>query len=163
MATFKEIAISLEGELSEVFERFFLGGQFLKDEMQERIFEEGLNSSNVSVQSIKPYSTKEAYFSEGTLPRKTNNVGKTGKPIKSAYFPQGYSEMKQTIGRPPLELNNRLKSAFLNSPLIEGKNTIELSVQGFGGQIDGLNNLYKTVFEPSETEAENYTNFILNV
>jgi hypothetical protein len=160
MAGFSDITFDLNGELDGLFRRFFLGAQFLKDEMQERIFEDGYNASGTKVQSVKSYSTKEAYFS--VLPRKTNNVGKRGKPIKSSYFPQGYSEMKQTIGRPPLELFGRLKSAFVNTGLIEGDNSVVFQVAGFGGQIEGLDNLYKTVFEPSESEVDNYTQYMLS-
>lgn len=168
MSFVSDISGELDGIFNQVLNRFFTGALDLKDEMFERIFERGENSSGTNVQSIKPYSTKEAYFELIALPRDRTipsnfRVGKRGTPIKSAYFPQGYSQMKQAVGRPPLELTNTLKQNFASSLPESDENSITFAVEGKEGQIEGLDKLYDTVFEPSESEIENYLLFIQDI
>jgi hypothetical protein len=163
MSFVSDISGELDGIFDQVLNRFFTGALDLKDEMFERIFERGENSSGTNVQSVKAYSTKEAYFSQDTLPRNIQTDGKRGTPIKSAYFPQGYSQMKGAVGRPPLELTNFLKQNFASSLPESDENSVTFAVEGKEGQIKGLDKLYNIVFEPSESELENYLIFINDI
>jgi hypothetical protein len=165
MSFVSDISGELDGIFSQVLNRFFTGALDLKDEMFERIFERGENSSGTNVQQVKPYSTKKAYFELISLPRDRTipsefRVGKRGTPIKSAYFPQGYKQMKATVGRPPLELTNTLKQNFASALPDSDENSVTFEVEGKGGQIQGLDDLYDVVFEPSDSEIENYVLFI---
>lgn len=161
MSTFQTISLDLESVLEDTFKRFFEGAIDLKDEMGERIFSRFENSTNNKVQEVKPYSTKEIYVSQSSLPRQIQSVGKTGEPIKSAYFPQGYRQLKEEVSRPPLELTGRLKSTFFNLPIQTTENSVEVSIDGIEGEkVNGLDNLYNVVFAPSEAEIELYLTYI---
>jgi hypothetical protein len=159
--TFAEITTDFNTLLHDVIGRFFEGAINLKDEMQERIFDRTENTSGAKVQSVKPYSTNPIYVSKDSLPRKVSTTGKSGKSIESAYFPGGYNELKQAVGRPPLELTNRLKTDFLNQPIETTSNSVQFFLVGESAEkVASLNRLYDTVFAPSTTEIENYLIYI---
>jgi hypothetical protein len=161
MSTFKTISIEFNELFENITQRFFEGAIDLKDEMGERIFSRFENSTNQKVQEVKPYSTKEIYVSQSDLPRQVQTVGKRGEPIKSAYFPQGYSQLKQEVARPPLELTGRLKSVFFNQPIETTDNSSQFFIEGFEGEkVNSLNKLYNLVFAPSESEIELYLTYI---
>lgn len=156
MATFQSINEAIQDKLQAILSNGLDATLGLRSLMAERIFEQGKNATGAEVQSVKPYSTKEAYFSQDSLPRQVKTVGKRGEPIESAYFPQGYSEMKQAVGRPPLELFGRLKSDFSNTTIREVSDNVYAIVSSKGDQIQGLENLYGAIFKPTESEQERF-------
>jgi hypothetical protein len=71
--------------------------------------------------------------------------------------------MKGAVGRPPLELSNFLKQNFASALPESDENSVTFAVEGKEGQINGLDKLYDIVFEPSESEIENYLIFINDI
>ena len=81
-----------------------------------RIFDEGLNTLGQNMLSRKKYSKKPAYIDKDKSPRKVPfGTGKTGREIKSYYFPEGYSQFKNAIDRGILELSLELRNGWLNA------------------------------------------------
>jgi hypothetical protein len=168
MATFESINEAIQDKLQSILSNGLDATLALRSIMGERIFEQGKNAQGVEVQSVRPYSTKEAYFSQDSLPKKVVTGGKpkegqtVGKAIESAYFPQGYSAMKQAVGRPPLELFGRLKSDFLNTPIKEESDNVYAIVLNSTNakQIEGLEQsntpAYGAIFKPTESEQERF-------
>jgi hypothetical protein len=156
MATFQSINEAIQDKLQSILSNGLDATLALRSIMGERIFEQGKNAQGVEVQSVRPYSTKEAYFSQDSLPRQVKTVGKRGEPIESAYFPQGYSQMKQAVGRPPLELTGRLKSDILNAGIKQQGDNTYLIVSSKGSQVRDLENLYGAIFKPTEAEQERF-------
>jgi len=139
----------------------FLAVSEIRGIMSERIFggksTAGKNTAGTTLPSV-PYSTKPIYADVKSLPSTPTafQVGKRGTKIKSAYFPQGYGQLKDAVGRPPLELTNFLDSAFSNTPLINAGQNVSIVVpDDQAGKIKGLEKKYGTIFQMSkEEEAE---------
>lgn len=134
----------------------YLATGTLKDEMGVRIFEEGMNTAGTKLPS-PPYSTKEIYVDVKTLPNTPTayQVGKRGTKIKSAYFPEGYKQLKQVVGRPVLELTNSLQLAFLNTPVLEEGNVAIISIpDDQRGKRLGLEAKYGTIFQMTDEEEK---------
>ena len=163
--TTDQLKLALEGLISEWEQDFvplFLAVGTLKDEMGERIFELGENTAGTKLPA-PAYSTEEIYVDVKTLPRTPTafQVGKRGTKIKSAYFPQGYAQLKQAIGRPVLELTNRLKSAFLNTPVLESGNVAIIALpDDERGKRLGLEQKYGTIFQMNDKEEKLLTDTI---
>ena len=79
----------------------------------KRIFHDGIEGPQ--------YSKKPIYVSDNQLRRRGPHRGKTGKPIKSSYFAEGYYGLKRNQGFDPnvinLRLTNNLQSDFANVSL----------------------------------------------
>lgn len=100
----------------------------------KRIFEKGQNSGGGKIGNYN--STKPIYVSPEDAPRAVNKRGKTGKAIKSGYYPS-YKVFRQAMGRESgfinLRLNNELQSDLANAQLsktssaIAGVNPIKVS------------------------------------
>lgn len=92
---------------------------------QLRIFEQGKNSSGGKIGSYN--STKPIYVSPEDAPRAVNKRGKTGKPIKSGYYPS-YKAFRQAMGRETafvnLRLNNELQGDLANAQISKSSNGI---------------------------------------
>jgi hypothetical protein len=106
---------------------------FIRSEMTVRIFGTGSSGGeNVAGDKLptKPYSRKPLYVDVRSLPNTPSGfqVGKRGKKIKSAYFPQGYAQLKQVVDRPPLELQGSLKSSFANSPVLSAGANAQITI-----------------------------------
>ncbi len=155
--TIEELNKDLEqaaSDLTTVFAGFYLCAADLKDAMQERIFVKSTGADGQQLPS-KPYSTEPIYVSPDVTIRSLAafQVGKTGKKIKSAYFPNGYNQLKQASGRPPLELSNNLANDFRNTPQVDQFNTVKILVdENNVGKIAGLEKLYGEIFFPTEDE-----------
>lgn len=147
-------------ELQTIFAQWYLCAADVKDAMQERIFvkligAEGQELPNSRVKQSP--STEPIYVDVDTLPRSVSSfqVGKTGKKIKSAYFPSGYAQLKQAIGRPALELTGYLFRDFVNTPQVDDFNTVTILVDDVNAdKIAGLERLYGEIFYPTEQELD---------
>lgn len=131
----------------------------IKAVMFDRIFEEGKNTAGTQLPT-PGYSTKEIYVSVDTLPNTPTSfqVGKRGTKIKSAYFPDGYKQLKQVVGRPVLELTNKLKLAFANYPVIESGDSASIALpDSERGKRLGLEDKYGTIFQMTQEETELFT------
>lgn len=95
----------------------------------QRIFSEGKNTAGQDMLTRKPYSTKPTYIDRDKSPRQVPfGTGKTGKEIKSYYFPNGYSQFKDAIDRPVLELSLQLRNGWYNSDT--GQVTSDIDLKG---------------------------------
>lgn len=158
-----EIQSRLDALISQWESKFsplVLAATEIRGIMGVRIFERSKNTSGTSLPS-KPYSTKPAYFSPKGLPRVPSQlqIGKRGSRIKSVYAEGGYSQLKSVLGRPPLELTNSLDSAFNNllndNPLrVQGDSVAIVVPNSEAGKIEGLENLYGTIFQMSDEETD---------
>lgn len=132
----------------------------IRGEMSVRIFGQGTSAgSNTAGNTLptKPYSRKPAYFDPRSLPSTPSQlqVGKRGKRIKSVYAPGGYAELKNVLGRPPLELTNTLDRAFTNTPLVSQSDSVQVIIpDSEAGKIEGLEKRYGTIFQMSEEETK---------
>lgn len=90
-----------------------------------RIFEKGLNSSQSKIGSYN--ATKPVYINPNDAPRKGNQVGKSGRKIKSLYYPS-YKDFRKGMGRESsfinLRLNNELQNDLANAKISKGSNAI---------------------------------------
>lgn len=132
----------------------------IRGEMSRRIFGKG-NTSGFNAAGTqlptKPYSTKEIYVDPRSLTKKPSgkNIGKRGTPIKSLYFEGGYSELKNLLGRPALELTNSLDSSFTNTPIVEsGQNAAIVIDDSEVGKVKGLEAKYGKIFIMSDDEEQ---------
>lgn len=94
----------------------------------ERIFEKGQNSAGGKIGSYN--STKPIYVAPEDAPRAVNKRGKTGKSIKSGYYPS-YKAFRQSQGRESgfvnLRLNNELQSDLANAQLSKTSSALAAS------------------------------------
>lgn len=92
-------------------------------ENSRRIHNEGKDVNDKLIGQGK-YSTKSTYISLSQSPKKFQAKGKSGntkfkngKPHKSGYFPNGYKQFRDTIGRRTsvvnLQLSGKLKTDFI--------------------------------------------------
>lgn len=131
----------------------------IKSVMFDRIFTDGLNTAGTQLPSPS-YSTKEIYVDVNSargIPS-SFQVGKRGTKIKSAYFPEGYQQLKQAVGRPVLELTNSLKLAFANYPVIESGDSASIALPNSErGKRLGLEDKYGTIFQMTQEETDLFT------
>lgn len=145
----------LINEWNNGFVPLYIATSSVKASMAVRIFDEGKNSKGT--QLPKPdYSTKPLYADVNSLPSTPSSfmVGKTGKKIKSAYFPQGYKQLKQAIGRPVLELTNQLDLSFSNTTYIKaGAYETQIIIEDSQvGKVEGLEHKYGAIFSLTDEE-----------
>lgn len=153
---------SLVSRWEQGFTPLFLAVNSIKSVMEDRIFENGKNTAGIELPS-PGYSTKEIYVDVNTLPNTPSSyqVGKTGKKIKSAYFPNGYKQLKQVVGRPVLKLTNRLFSAFTNYPVLESGTTAVIALPDDEKEKRiGLEKKYGTIFQMTDEETELFTEIL---
>lgn len=163
--TIEELNNDLEqaaSDLTTVFAGFYLCASDLKDAMTERIFVKSIGADGQQLPS-KPYSYDPIYVDPNSLPRSVSSfqVGKTGKKIKSAYFPNGYGQLKTAIGRGALELTNNLFLDFTNTPQVDDFNKVKILVDDNNvGKISGLEKLYGVIFFPTDDELNDLVDCI---
>ena len=163
--TIEELNNDLEqaaSDLTTVYAGFYLCCSDLKDAMSDRIFVKSLGADGQSLPS-KPYSSEPIYVDPNSLPRSVSSfqIGKNGKKIKSAYFPNGYGQLKQAIGRGALELTNNLFLDFTNTPQVDEFNKVKIFVdENNVGKIAGLEKLYGEIFFPTEDELNDLTDCV---
>lgn len=91
----------------------------------QRIFEKGQNSSGGKIGNYN--STKPIYVAPEDAPRAVNKKGKTGKAIKSGYYPS-YKDFRRAMGRESgfvnLRLNNELQNDLTNAALGKTSNAL---------------------------------------
>ena len=183
MATVSEINQRIDGLLSQWQSNYvplYNSVNYIRGEMAVRIFgskasgvgKGGTNTAGSTLPTVT-YSTEPIYADVKSLPNTPSafQIGKRGTKIKSAYFPQGYGQLKDAIYRPPLEVSNYLKKAFSNfpetvtgkedpgdNPIIEEGENAKIAVpDGARGQIEGLENKYGTIFQMSKEEEKLFT------
>ena len=163
--TIEELNKDLEqaaSDLTTVFAGFYLCASDLKDAMQERIFVKSIGAEGQDLPT-SGYSTEPIYVNPDIALKSLASfqIGKTGKKIKSAYFPNGYNQLKQAIGRPPLELSNNLANDFRNTPQIDDFNIVKILVDETNvKKIAGLEARYGEIFFPTEDELNDLTDCI---
>jgi|LakMenEpi03Aug12_release.lakeMendotaPanAssembly.Ray.scaffolds.fasta_scaffold202111_2 hypothetical protein len=184
MSTIKEIkkkTDDLIAEWEQDFEPLYRAVADIKGEMFVRIFgkgkEGGFNSENVELPT-QPYSIKPIYVSKviagnkGTFVSKktgrkvknksknTKNVGTRDREIKSAYFPGGYAQLKQVLGKPPLELTGFLRSFFLKGePIDQGFSCYIVIDDSQSGKVDGLESRYGIIFDMTDDEFDRFIDY----
>jgi hypothetical protein len=166
MLTVSEINQRIDGLISQWQNNYlplYNTVNFIRGEMAVRIFggksSAGQNTSGTTLPTV-PYSTTPIYADVRSLPNTPSafQIGKRGTKIKSAYFPQGYGQLKDAVGRPPLELTNQLDTAYTNTPLIEaGENVSIVIPDDQAGKAKGLEKKYGTIFQMSEEEEKLFT------
>lgn len=147
--------------LSQKYEQGFPALIFAVSSMQvkiaERVFDDGINTAGLDMASI-PYSSKPIYIQTDTLPNTPSQfqIGKRGTKIKSAYFPQGYGQMKQAINRPVLELNLRLRNDWLNPDIQQQGNRVLLSLKDEinADKNEGLEKKYGQFLKANQDEID---------
>jgi hypothetical protein len=135
----------------------------LKGLMFLRIFGTGTSGGSNSAGDKLPtvgYSKEPIYVS----PRSIKNApasfkkGKRGTPIQSLYFPEGYAQLKsQTSAVLPLQLTGALKFGFQSSGI--ENNGLQSSITIISselGKVEGLENKYGTIFQPSNEEINEF-------
>ena len=143
-------------DLQTIFASWYLCAADVKDAMQERIFIQSKGADGQDLPS-KPYSSDPIYVDADIALKSLSSfqIGKTGKKIKSAYFPSGYAQLKQFIGRPALELSGDLIRDFVNTPQVDDFNTVTILVDDVNfNKIAGLERLYGEIFFPTEQELD---------
>jgi hypothetical protein len=188
MLTVSEINQRIDGLISQWQNNYlplYNTVNFIRGEMAVRIFgskasgvgKGGKNTAGTTLPTVK-YSSTPIYVDVKGLPNKPAafQFGKPkenetkGKAIESAYFPQGYGQLKDAIGRPPLEVSGYLKKAFSNFPqtvtgkedpgdnpiIEEGENAKIVVPDEAEGQIEGLEKKYGTIFQMSKEEEKEF-------
>jgi hypothetical protein len=187
MVTVKELSGRIDELIAEWesgFEPLFRAVFDIKGEMFIRIFGEGttsgFNSQGVDLPTV-PYSITPIYVSKviagnkGTFAStKTNkivknksknskSVGTRKNEIKSAYFPGGYAQLKQALGKPALELTGFLRSFFLKGePINEGFGSYIVIDESQSGKVQGLEDKYGIIFDMTEFEFEKFIEYHTN-
>jgi hypothetical protein len=151
---------SLLDQWKSDFEPLAEAVNLIRSEMTARIFGTGTGGGENAAGSklpTKPYSRKPVYADVRSLPNTPSGfqVGKRGKKIKSAYFPQGYAQLKQVVDRPPLELQGSLQSSFANSPILASGANVEITIDtSEAGKVQGLEKRYGTIFDLTKEEEQ---------
>jgi len=168
------------GDLAKKFKQFaaeFATGKIVelaaRDTMTlsvPRIFQKGITTNGGSF----TYSTKPGYFTNG--PKASNKKGKTGKTIKTGFYPGGYAEFRSQQGRENSFVNwrltNELQSDYANAkisvkadqvakgvPIKVNNNTylITLNKQINIDKKAGLEKKYGTIFQLTVDEEVQFT------
>jgi hypothetical protein len=129
--------------------------------MFKRIFGTGSSGgTNSEGQKLptKPYSTTPVYVSPRSLRNAPSKFkkGKTGNPIESLYFPNGYAQIKsETSAKLPLELTGRLKGGFFEQEVLtEGLTAGVALPDSETGKAAGLEARYGIIFQPTGFEQD---------
>lgn len=97
----------------------------INTERTARIFERGLNTSGSKIGNYN--ATKPVYINPNDAPKGGNQVGKSGKKIKSLYYPS-YKAFRSAMGRESnfvnVRLNNELQNDLGNGALSKGASGI---------------------------------------
>jgi hypothetical protein len=152
--------LSLIDQWKSDFEPLAEAVNLIRSEMTARIFGTGSSGGENAAGNklpTKPYDTQPIYVDVRSLPNTPSSfqVGKRGKKIKSAYFPQGYAQLKQVVDRPPLELQGSLQSSFANSPILGSGANAQITVDDSeAGKVAGLQKRYGVIFDLTAEEEQ---------
>jgi hypothetical protein len=162
--TIEQYTQSLRAKFDELESNFFplqIAAETYKADASVRIWDQSKNSADQDMLSVSQYSNKPAYIRD--LPRKAgSDTGKTGKPITTSYFSGGYGQMKQEVGRPPVELFGTLRSDFVSTPFVSESLRIKIGVSKdeSAGKIAGLQKKWGLIFYPTPEEINTIANVI---
>lgn len=159
--------------LSENFIPLFNAASEFRADLVVRIYNDSENTAGEKLLSHGPYSTKPIYLSppyprnigthigkrgQTVKPSKTSkNVGAKKTEIKSAYFAGGWNEVKQQVGRPPMEYFGDLKEDIQSASQInlQGEEvTITLSREVNASKLESLQKKYGEVLAPNQEELD---------
>ena len=97
----------------------------INEQRVKRLFEDGKNSAGGKIGSYN--ATKPVYIDPDQAPRKGNQVGKRGEPIKSFYYPS-YKDFRKAMGRESefvnVRLTNELQNDMANANISKTSNAI---------------------------------------
>ena len=95
--------------------------------------------------------------------KKALNVGAKREVIKSAYFSEGYGQMKSEVGRPPAELFGTLRSDFASSPIVLNGSKVVISVSRdkSAEKVEALEKKWGEMFQPTEQELQDIVDTVL--
>ena len=163
LAEFQQRSEAITEAWSTNFIPLYRAVEDLKGLMFLRIFGTGTSGGSNSAGDKLPtvgYSKEPIYVS----PRSIKNApasfkkGKRGTPIQSLYFPEGYAQLKsQTSAVLPLQLTGALKFGFQSSGI--ENNGLQSSITIISselGKVEGLENKYGTIFQPSNEEINEF-------
>ena len=163
LAEFQQRSEAITEAWSTNFIPLYRAVEDLKGLMFLRIFGTGTSGGSNSAGDKLPtvgYSKEPIYVS----PRSIKNApasfkkGKRGTPIQSLYFPEGYAQLKsQTSAELPLQLTGALKFGFQSSGI--ENNGLQSSITIISselGKVEGLENKYGTIFQPSNEEINEF-------
>jgi hypothetical protein len=124
---------SLIDQWKNDFEPLAEAVNLIRSEMTARIFGTGSSGGeNAAGDKLptKPYSRKPVYVDVRSLPNTPSAfvVVKKGQKTNTAFFPQGYAQLKQVVDRPPLELQGSLQSSFANSPVLSAGANAQITI-----------------------------------
>ena len=121
---------NLSKELEQNFYPLLIATSSALTITHERIFTEGKNIDGDVMLNKKPYSTKPTYIDRDKSPRQVPfGTGKTGREIKSYYFPSGYSQFKGAIGRGILELSLQLRNDWVTANVVLDKSNLSVALK----------------------------------
>lgn len=113
----------------------------------KRIFQDGLNSNGSKIGNYN--STTPVYIDPDKAPKKVNQKGKNGKPIKSGYY-KSYKDFRRAMGREDsfvnVRLNNELQNDLANGRLGKSSDKINYEVN----PIKVSKGVYKVVVKKDE-------------
>lgn len=113
----------------------------------KRIFVDGLNSNGGKIGTYN--STNPVYIDPDKAPKKVNQVGKNGTPIKSGYY-KSYKAFRQAMGRESgfvnVRLNNELQNDLANGSLTKSSDKVNMKVN----PIKVSKGVYKVVLKKQE-------------
>lgn len=130
-----------------------------------RIFADGKNSVGGK---IGTYSLKPIYIDPDSAPKAVRNIGKTGKKIKSGFYPKGYKQFRSQQGRESafvnLNLTSELRIDYDNSkaqPRPEKVNNLTYKIT-LNKQINidkkkGAENKYGVIFKLTTKEDKQFS------
>jgi len=152
---------SLLDQWKNDFEPLAEAVNLIRSEMFIRIFGTGSSGGKNAAGSklpTRPYSRKPLLVDVRSLPSTPSAfvVVVKGQKTNDAFFPQGYAQLKEVLGRPPLELTGSLKNAFSKSVVISGQSAtarIEID-QSEEVKIGDLEKRYGTIFDLTKEEEQ---------
>lgn len=161
----EEWAARFKERITEVVQSdvMFASVSTLLGEMSDRIFTDGYNSA--MEQHLYEY-TKPLNIDNNRIPKGVNS-GATGKAEKTSYF-TSYAAFKTVLGRGSggsfvnFWLTGELKSDFTTKvfQLGEGEVGTGVSTEVNAGKVEGLEEKYGKVFQPTEKEKERLTKLV---
>jgi hypothetical protein len=113
----------------------------------KRIFVDGIGTDGSKIGSYN--TTTPVYIDPDKAPKRVNQKGKNGQPIKTGYYPS-YKAFRQAMGRESgfvnVRLNNELQNDLANGSLSKSSNKVNLKVN----PIKVSKGVYKVVVKRQE-------------
>ena len=127
-------------------------------DIAKRVFVQGRNTNG---EQFQYNSTKEIYIDPDQAPKKVNNKGKRGKPIKSGFY-ESYKHFRIDMGREAnfvnWELVGRLSGDYKTGLTPENINryVVRLRNENNADKAAGLKKRYGALFDKSQQEEKRF-------